>query len=75
MSIRVLYFAILREERGCAEEVVEIDEALTLASLFKHIFNRPALGIRFAQNQIYVSGETVISDDDEIAFLPPLGGG
>ena len=30
---------------------------------------------RFAIDAEYVSAETLVSDGDEIAFLPPMGGG
>lgn len=75
MRITVKLFASLREELGCDEFEVNFGEGTTISEVFEHYFNRPPRGIRFAQNQHYVSGKTILSDGDEIAFLPPLGGG
>ena len=75
MRLRVFYFANLREERGCSEEDVFLEEEQTLCSLFLSIFGREPIGVRFAINQSYVEANTVPSPNDEVAFLPPLGGG
>jgi molybdopterin converting factor small subunit len=75
MSITVKLFASLREELDCDEFEVNFQKGTTISEVFVYYFNRPPVGIRFAQNQLYVSGNTILSDGDEIAFLPPLGGG
>ena len=75
MIVHILYFASLREERNCSNETLQLEESISLVALFYKIFNRVPVGIRFAINQSYVDGETNIQDGDEVAFLPPLGGG
>ena len=75
ITVQILYFAVLREERGRNEDALTLDKAMTVAELFEHIFGRPPEGFRFAQNQSYVSSDSLVQDGDEIAFLPPLGGG
>ena len=75
ITVQVLYFAVLREERGRNEDALTLDKSMTVAELFEHIFGRPPEGFRFAQNQSYVSADSIVQDGDEIAFLPPLGGG
>ena len=76
MTITLLYFAQLAEERGLRTQTMQLSlEAITLRDLFVQIFQRQPQGIRFAQNQEYVSATTLIMDGDEIAFIPPLGGG
>lgn len=75
MRVRIFYFANLREERGCSEEERDIAEGQSLCALFVSIFGREPVGIRFALNQSYVDAQAIPSMDDEIAFLPPLGGG
>ena len=75
MTLTVLYFAALREEKGISSETLEKVESMTVEELFYLLFNRPHLGIRFALNQHYVTADTVLEDGDEVAFLPPLGGG
>ena len=76
MTITIFYFAQLAEERGTRKEIIFLKaEEVTIQSLFIHIFERDPKGIRFAQNQEYVAAKAVLSDGDEIAFIPPLGGG
>ena len=75
ISIQVFYFAQLREERTCSQEELCIDQGMSVASIFTHIFGRIPFGIRFAINQSYVDSGAIPTDGDEVAFLPPLGGG
>ena len=75
ISIQVFYFAQLREERSCSQEEFRIDQGMSVASIFTHIFGRIPFGIRFAINQSYVDSGAIPTDGDEVAFLPPLGGG
>ena len=75
ISIQVFYFAHLREERGCSSEEQSVEQGMSVSSLFTLIFGRTPNGIRFAVNQSYVESTVVLLDGDEVAFLPPLGGG
>ena len=75
MHVHILYFASLREERGLDQETHTLTTAITISDLFVQIFSRPPEGMRFAVNQLYVSAETMLKDGDEVAFIPPLGGG
>ena len=75
ISITLLYFAHLREARGLSEEAMRLEQPLSVGELFSQIFHMSPVGIRFAIDAEYVSVDTMISDGDEIAFLPPMGGG
>ena len=75
ISITLLYFAHLRETRGVSEETMRLEQSISVGELFSQIFNVSPSGIRFAIDAEYVSAETLVSDGDEIAFLPPMGGG
>ena len=75
MKINILYFAALREERQCSSESKFLDHEISVQTLFEQIFLRPPSGIRFAINQSYVDGNTLLQDGDEVAFLPPVTGG
>ena len=75
MKVLVRYFAVLREEKSCEQEWVQIRQAMSIGELFDQLFARSQDGIRFAVNQCYVSPERTLVDGDEVAFLPPLGGG
>lgn len=75
MTITIFYFAQLAEERGQKQETLQISVPMTLYELFFYIFKREPSGLRFAQNHEYVSEQSNIEHGDEIAFIPPLGGG
>jgi molybdopterin converting factor small subunit len=75
ISFTIRYFAHLRELRGVSEETMTLEEPISIGELFVQLFHMEARGIRFAIDAEYVVSETVISDGDEIAFLPPMGGG
>ena len=77
-TVTVLYFAVLRERRGCERESIEVPEGATLREIYEGIFPPTPEGILpvgFARNQTHASGSDRVEDGDEIAFLPPLGGG
>ncbi|MBU6450506.1 MAG: MoaD/ThiS family protein [Cyanobacteria bacterium REEB67] len=78
-SLKVRYFALLREERGLAEETIETT-APTLRALYeelrgKHGFALPVERLRVAIKDDFVSFDTAIEDQCEIIFVPPVAGG
>ena len=75
MQIKIRYFAWLREQRGTTEEWYSLNQRCTVAALFERLFDRSPEGIRFAINAEYVEADAFVEDGDEVAFLPPMGGG
>lgn len=83
--MKVLYFAWVREVTGTSEEEFELAEGLnTVQDLVawlkkKDVVYQSAFAddkmVRVAVNQEYVSLDHQISNDDEIAFFPPVTGG
>lgn len=83
-TIRLLYFAALREALGRAEERVELPEACgTLAEVRDLLAARggdwDALvrmkNLRAAINQRMATPDSKVADGDEVAFFPPVTGG
>ncbi len=85
MSVRVLYFAWLREKVGKGEEIVDLPaQARTIADLvqwlrtrgpeYEEAFKRPTV-VRAALDQVHVKPDTPIGAAREIAFFPPVTGG
>ena len=77
-TVRVRYFASLRELRGADEEMVELKPQETLGELYERLF--PAgphgrLPVAYARNLEYASADVIPADGDEVSFLPPIGGG
>jgi len=75
MRITTRYFATLRELRGCASEGVDVPAGTTAKAAFSLIFPGLSLTVAYAIQQALVPGETALHEGDELAFLPPLGGG
>jgi molybdopterin synthase catalytic subunit len=80
MPITVRLFASLREHKGQDRLILEPGAEETVAGLFDRLFaDRPRPDwpgpLLFAVNREYVDGAYVLRDGDEIAFIPPLGGG
>jgi len=81
LRVKVLFFGRVRELTGITEEAVEMADGATLADLFERYAARfPQLaGFRASlvasRNQEFVSWDTPLSAEDDIAFLPPVSGG
>lgn len=83
--MRILYFALLRERVGMAEEIVSPPaEVRTVAELIAWLRGRSeqheaALAnsalVRVAVNQDYAQPGDPVRPGDEIAFFPPVTGG
>ncbi len=78
-TIRVNYFALFREQSGCANESCST-EAATLSELYdelriKYGFSMPQQNLRVAKNAEFCTWDAVLSNGDEIAFIPPVAGG
>ena len=81
MTVKILAFGRIRETLGYGEGTFELRGAATPRALFAELqAASPALeplcaSTRFARNGTLVDAETELSDGDEIALLPPVGGG
>ncbi|MBP1689662.1 MAG: molybdopterin converting factor, subunit 1 [Deltaproteobacteria bacterium] len=79
MTVRVLFFAYLRERCGVREATIQLPEGATVADLWCALLARydrlPAEAPRFAVNRLYVDKAHPLHDDDELALIPPVSGG
>lgn len=78
-SIQVLYFAILREQRGASRET-RTTAAGTVAELYEelrgqHGLRFPAEHLRAAINDEFTPWTTPLKPGDVVAFIPPVAGG
>lgn len=83
--MKLLYFAWVREKTGTSAEEVGIPESIaTVSDLVDWLKTREGgyaeafadqNVVRAAVNQEYVTLDHAVSDDDEVAFFPPVTGG
>lgn len=83
MTVRMLYFAWVREMIGTGEEVVATTGAVTVADLLDLLSSNPAHADAFADrtrlraaiDQRFVLLDAPIAGAREIAIFPPVTGG
>jgi molybdopterin synthase sulfur carrier subunit len=78
-TVEVRYFAILREQRGLAQEKIATDAA-TAAQLYdelraQHGFTLESDRLRVAVNDDFAPWRTALRDGDRLVFIPPVAGG
>jgi molybdopterin converting factor subunit 1 len=78
-TIHVRYFAILREQRGLAQEQLTTGAA-TAAEFYdelrgRHGFTLPADRLRVAVNDEFVPWGAALREGDTLVFIPPVAGG
>lgn len=77
MSIRVRYFASLREKMGRVEENLAAEGISTIADVWNAVSGGLPLPDRTlcAVNMDYATPDSAVKDGDEVAFFPPVTGG
>ena len=83
--MKIMYFAWLKEHTDCANEIIKLPAGVdTVGALIPHIAQRSSghksalanlNAVRIAVNRVYGDLDTTITDDDEVAFFPPVTGG
>ena len=91
MRVQVLYFGVLRERFGVADEAAELPDRATVGELLGLLRGRTSnspmseeaggadeqlwRSLAVAVNREYASASMVLHDGDEVALLPPVSGG
>ena len=84
MSIKILYFAAVRDAVGCADETLDMPENVAnIGDLQNYLAARgeqwsaldSGRNVRAARNHRMVKLEEPVAAGDEIAFFPPVTGG
>ena len=77
MSIRIRYFASLRETMGRVEEHIAPEGIATVGDIWKAVNQGRPLPDKLlcAVNMEYADAATTVTDGDEVAFFPPVTGG
>jgi len=85
MSVKILYFASLREALGCSEELLDgLPPSVSTVGLLREWLCargnewtalRQGQAVRAAVNQTLAHANSPVAEGDEIAFFPPVTGG
>ncbi len=82
--MKILYFANIKQEIGISEENIIIENKISIFELiellkkrglkYKNVFS-DVKNIKCSVNCIFSNFDTMIENEDEIAFFPPVTGG
>lgn len=81
MTVRILFFSVLKDVTGSAEISRPLPEGATVANLLQTLYAEwPKLAewdssLLVAVNLAYVKRSEVIPRDAEVALMPPVQGG
>jgi molybdopterin synthase sulfur carrier subunit len=82
VSVKVLYFAGLKEALGIGSETLDLPAGVSTAGELRQWLAgqgrerlATARNLRCAVNQDMVAADAPVRDGDEIAFFPPVTGG
>lgn len=78
-TVHIQYYALLREERGSAEETI-ITSAATPRQLYaqlrrEHDFKLSPELLRVVINDEFVDWDAPLTPGDRLVFVPPVAGG
>lgn len=83
-TIKILYFAKLRDQLDCAEEAFDLEsETCSVTELKAKLSGRGEVWAKafadtqvlVAVNQVMATADTQVSANDEVGFFPPVTGG
>ena len=77
MTIRVRYFASLRENMGRVEDTLVTENIYSVSDVWRVVSAGQPLpdNLLCAVNMEYADPLTAVKDGDEVAFFPPVTGG
>lgn len=77
MSIKVLYFASLKDFLGRSEDELVFIDIRTVNDVWTQVSSNQKMpdNTLAAVNMEYVTIDALVKDGDEIAFFPPVTGG
>jgi molybdopterin synthase sulfur carrier subunit len=82
MTLRILYFAGLRDALGMSEQTLQVPAGVTtVGALADHLASiHPGYAerrghVRIARNEAFATDDEKLADGDVVAMIPPVAGG
>src|SRR3954453_14907970 len=76
VEVTVKLFAVLRERAGASEVTLELPEGASVRDAIDSLADVAAgVPVVMAVNREYADEDVVLSEADELALVPPVGGG
>ncbi len=81
MSVKILFFANLRDRAGTKSLELEIPKGITVQGLKDQVardypnLKQSMEAVLISINREYAFDETVVADGSEVAMFPPVSGG
>ncbi|OGX03127.1 MAG: molybdopterin converting factor subunit 1 [Omnitrophica bacterium RIFCSPLOWO2_12_FULL_50_11] len=81
MTVKVLFFAQLKDVFGTGERMLQVEACTTVGELAQSLFSGvdrdpwKLMSLRYAVNEEFVAPDTKLKDQDVLAILPPMSGG
>lgn len=81
LKVKIRYFALYRDLSGKSDEILDVNEGSTLATLLDSvkkvhpIFEKQPGEFLLALNEEYAERDAVLSEGDEVAIFPNVSGG
>lgn len=81
MTVRVLFFSVLKDITHVAEMPLECPQGMRMADLLENLYQRwPRLrewdgSVLLALDQTYVKRDAALHEGAEVAIMPPVQGG
>ena len=81
--MKILFFASLKERLDCSELTLDIEQPCSIAQIREQLINKgepwtsalSAANLLMALNQEVATSDTQVTQNDELAFFPPVTGG
>lgn len=77
MSVKVLFFASLRERLGVGQVMLDTPAALSVQEVWQRSSGEASLpaNVLVSVNHEYACADVRVQPGDEVAFFPPVTGG